>query len=173
MSALLPLKFRWTGDAMEPASAFLARQADRQYVVGESYTLAEEKQRSTATHNHEFAFVAEAWSNLPERYAGEPWAKSPEHLRKYALIRTGFAHAQMYPCKFKAEARRLAAIIADMNEFALVLTDGRTVTRYTAMSQSRKAMDAAEFQRSKTAILEYLAELIDVEPAALEQARAA
>lgn len=172
MSALLPLKFTWDGEAMVPASAFLARQADRQYVVGESYMLAEEKQRSTATHNHEFAFVAEAWANLPERFTDAPWAKSPEHLRKYALVKTGYAKCQIYPCKFKSEARRLAATIADMDEFAIVIVKGRTVTRYTAMSQSRKAMGAADFQASKQAILEFIAGLIEVEPAELVGAAA-
>lgn len=173
MSALLPLKFTWSGDAMVPASAFLARRADQQYVVGESYMLAEEKQRSTATHNHEFAFVASGWANLPEHFKDAPWAKTPEHLRKYALIQTGYNKAQVHPCKFKAEARRLAAVVEDMDEFAVVLVNGRTVTRYTAKSQSRKAMDAAEFQASKQAILEYIAGLIEVAPGELEREAAA
>lgn len=169
MSALLPLKFVWSGDAMVPASAFLARRADQQYVVGENYMLAEEKQRSTATHNHEFAFVGSAWQSLPLQYADEPWAKTPDHLRKYALIRTRFCHVQMYACKWKAEARRLAAVIGDMDEFAVVTIDGRTVTRLTAKSQSRKAMDAAEFQASKQAVLEFIGDLIGVDPATLAQ----
>jgi len=168
-----PIKFAWDGEAMVPATPFLARRADKEYVVGESYTLVEEKQRSTATHNHEFAWLSGAWSSLPPYYADEPWAKTPEHLRKYALIRCHFCNVQMYACKFKAEARRLAAVIGSMDEFALVVTEGRKVTRFTAKSQSRKAMDAREFQASKQAILEFIGDLIGVDAATLAQQQAA
>jgi len=173
MSALLPLKFTWDGEAMVPASAFLARRADQQYTVGESYMLAEEKQRSTATHNHEFAFVAEAWASLPERYADEAWAQSAEHLRKYALIKTGFCDTQTYACGSRAEAERWAANLRPLDEYSIVVVKGSTVVRFTAKSQKRKAMGAAEFQASKQAILEYIAGLIEVAPAALAEANAA
>lgn len=169
-----PIEFRWDGEAMVPATAFLARRADQQYVVGERYTLVEEKQRSPATHNHEFATLAEAWANLPERYADEAWAQSPEHLRKYALIKTGFYDSQTYACGSKAEAKRWAANLRPLDEYSLVVVNGSTVIRYMAKSQSRKAMDAKDFQRSKQAVLEYVSGLLDVEPEVLdEHARAA
>lgn len=173
MSALLALKFTWDGEAMVPASAFFARRADQQYVIGESYMLAEEKQRSTATHNHEFAFVADAWSSLPDRFSDEAWAQSPEHLRKFALIKCGFCDTQTYACGSRAEAERWAANLRPLDEYGIVTVRGSTVVRFTAKSQSRKAMGAAEFQASKQAILEYIAGLIDVTPAALMKAAAA
>jgi hypothetical protein len=55
----------------------------------------------------------------------------------------------------------------------LVIVQGATVTRYTAKSQSKKAMGAADFQRSKTLIMEVIAKMLGVEPEALAQARAA
>lgn len=171
----LPIAFRWTDDgAMVPASRFLARRADQEYTVGEEYVLVEENQRSPATHKHEFAFIREAWPNLPERYSQEPWAQSPEHLRKYALIKTGFSNTQTWVCKSKAEARRWAANIRPRDEYAIVIAEGWTVVEFTAKSQARGAMDAKEFQRSKQAILEFIAGLIEVSPEVLEQhARAA
>lgn len=163
-----PVSFTWDGEAMLPSTQFHARNADREFVVGERYVLVEEKQRSVKTHNHEFAVVAEAWGNLPERYADEAWAQSPEHLRKYALIRSGFSDSQTYACGSHAEAMRWAANLRPLDEFSLVVVRGSTVVRFMAKSQSRKAMSAEEFQRSKTAVLEFISSLIDVAPAELE-----
>lgn len=169
-----PIQFTWDGEAMVPATRFLARRADEQFVVGEKYTLVEEKQRSNVTHNHEFAVLEQAWANLPEQYATEAWAQSPEHLRKYALIKTGFFDSTTFACGSKAEAARWAANLRPMDEYSIVVVSGSTVVRYLAKSQSRKAMDAKEFQRSKQAILEYVSGLLDVEPEALsDHARAA
>jgi len=165
-----PISFIWDGEAMMPSTQFHARNADREFVVGERYVLVEEKQRSTKTHNHEFAVLHEAWANLPERYADEAWAQSPEHLRKYALIRSGFCDSQTYACGSHAEAMRWAANLRPLDEFSLVVVRGPVVIRYTAKSQSRKAMDAVEFQASKTAVLEFISSLLDVAPAELAKA---
>ncbi|CDP50674.1 Phage protein [Devosia sp. DBB001] len=165
-----PVSFTWDGEAMTPSTQFHARNADREFVVGERYVLVEEKQRSTKTHNHEFAALHEAWANLPERYADEAWAQSPEHLRKYALIKTKFCDTQTYTCGSHAEAKRWAANIRPLDEYSLVTVYGSTVIRFTAKSQSRKAMDAVEFQASKTAVLEFISSLLDVAPAELAQA---
>jgi len=162
-----PVSFTWDGEAMTPSSQFHARNADSEFVVGERYTLVEEKQRSDKTHNHEFAVIADAWANLPEQYADEAWAQSPEHLRKYALIKARFCDTQTFACGSYAEAERWAANIRPMDEFSLVVVRGSTVIRYTAKSQSRKAMDAAEFQRSKQAVLEFISGLIGVAPETL------
>lgn len=168
------INFRWDGEAMQPEGDLGRRRADEAFVVGESYRLSAEDLRSWLSHKHEFAWLNDAFLSVHERYAGAPWAQSPEHLRKYALIKGGFAKSQVYPCKWKAEARRLAATIEDLDEFAIVTVNGRTVTRYTAKSQSMQAMGGKEFQRSKTAVLEYVAGLLDVTPETLaEQGQAA
>ena len=41
MSALLPVEFIWTGDAMQPLGRF-SGLCDRQFVIGERYILAEQ-----------------------------------------------------------------------------------------------------------------------------------
>lgn len=57
--------------------------------AGETYKLAPFHDRSQSSHNHEFAVIADMWQSLPEKYRHEPWAQSPEHLRKYPLIMWG------------------------------------------------------------------------------------
>ncbi|WP_216073446.1 hypothetical protein, partial [Acinetobacter baumannii] len=71
-----------------------------------------------ASHNHEFAWLHEAWHSLPERYAEQ--FPSSEHLRKYALIQAGYSNSHSLVCGSKAEALRLAAFIRPMDEFAVV-----------------------------------------------------
>lgn len=162
----LSIQFRWDGEAMIPASQVWARRADKQYVVGEAYHMVEQHDRSDASHNHEFAFVNEAWKNLPERYADEPWAQSPEHLRKYALIRCRFCHTQTYPCATRAEAERWCERLRPQDEYSIVKVDGNVVHVFKAMSQKRRgigAMDKATFQASKQAIMDFLDDLLGVE----------
>lgn len=170
MSAGRPIAFEWTGEEMKPIHPKLA---DKEYVVGERYTLAPYEERSIATHNHEFAWLHEAWLNLPERYQGEVFAQSSEHLRKYALIRAGYSDCASMPCASKAEALRVAAFIRPMDEFSIVTVNGTVVNRFTAKSQKRRAMGAKVFQESKTAIMDVIAQMIGVEPEQLSKARAA
>ena len=103
--------------------------------------------------------------NLPEGYA-ERFA-TEEHLRKWALIHTGFCHARSIVCRTRAEARAVAAIIRSNDAYALVSIEGRTIWHLTAMSQSIEAMDHATFQASKRAVLELLADILAVDLAEL------
>jgi hypothetical protein len=149
------------------------RIADKEYVVGERYMLAPYEQRSTASHNHEFAWLHEAWLNLPERYAEQ--FPTSEHLRKYALIQAGYSDSHSLVCGSKAEALRVAAYIRPLDEFAVVTVNGPVVNRFVAKSQSRRAMGKEEFQRSKTRIMDVVAHMIGVpsETLAREAGRAA
>lgn len=153
-----PVAFQWDGEAMKPLHP---RIADKEYVVGERYMLAPFEQRSTASHNHEFGWLHEAWLNLPEHLSGD--FASSEHLRKWALIRAGYSDSQSHVCSSKAEALRLAAFLRPIDEFSVVIVSNCVVTRFTAQSQSKRAMGAKLFQESKTAIMEVIARLIGVE----------
>lgn len=158
-----PVQFQWDGEAMVPASPRWAREADRQFVIGERYMLTEYHDRSMATHNHEFASIADMWASLPERYADEPWAQSAEHLRKYALIKCRYCNTQTYSCGSHAEAERWAQNLRPLDEYSIVTVEGTTVYRFTAQSQSKRAMGAKLFQESKSAILDYIEDLIGIE----------
>lgn len=151
-----PLPFRWTGEAFEPLPR-ARRACDEAFVIGEVYTLAEEKARSAATHRHYFAMINEAWQTLPEHMASQ--FPTAEHLRKFALIKTGFADSRQIVAASKAEALRLAAFIRPLDEYGVVTVEGAVVTHWTAQSQSTRAMGAKRFQESKTAVLDYIASL--------------
>jgi len=161
-----PFIYQWTGHAMQPLGRF-ARIAAEAFKAGEHYRMEAIEARSWVSHNHQFAWLYDAWLNLPERAAMEPWAQSSEHLRKFALIKTGFCNTQTWICVTKAEAVRWAANMRPEDEFSIVISQGNTVLRFTAKSQSLKAMGAKDFQASKSAILEYIARLIGVDPAEL------
>ena len=161
----MPIKFHWDGDAMVPDGKYCARQADEQFVVGQRYRLVEENERSSASHSHEFAFLTEAWNSLPdELYAQYP---NSEVLRKHALIAKGFCTMVQHVCKSEAEAQRLAAILKPYDAYAVVVARGTVVTVYTAVSQSRRAMGAAQFNQSKQAIMEFVGDLLGVDPATI------
>lgn len=163
-----PITSRWSGEAMEPLPRF-HNAANAQFVVGETYTLAEVQERSDSSHRHYFVMVKTAWENLPETHATQPWAQSPEHLRKYCLIRTGYSDSHTLVCSSKAEALRVARFMRPIDEYAVITVQGTTVTRYTAQSQSYRAMGKEEFQRSKEMVLDQLARLLDVSREAFTQ----
>ena len=153
-----PVDFRWDGAAMVPLSA---AAAERAYVAGESYRLAPVHDRSHRSHAHYFAMIEEAWRNLPEALAER--LPTPEHLRKYALIRAGFRDERSIVAASKAEALRIAAFVKPLDEFAAVAVHEATVTVMTARSQSTRAMGRAAFQRSKDAVLDAIAAMAGVE----------
>jgi len=168
MDTFPPQHFEWNGEAMIPLHR---RRADQTFVVGQRYSLVQYEDRSAASHKHEFAWLHEAWQSLPEHLTDK--FPTSEHLRKYALIRAGYSDSHTITCKSKAEALRVAAFIRPIDEFAVVVTQEATVTRFTAKSQSRRAMGNKEFQQSKEKIMEVVARMIGVEPSELPQARAA
>ena len=164
------LPFRWTGTAMEPMRGF-SKRADDTFIVGQVYRLEPVEDRSAKSHRHYFASIHEAWSNLPEAMA-ERFPTS-EHLRKFALIRTGYADRREIVCSSKAEARRVAAFVKPLDEYALVTATEFVATVWTAQSQSIRAMGKAAFAKSKDDVLGLLAQMIGVTVEALKSAEAA
>lgn len=159
-----PQPFTWDGEVMRPRRP---RAADREFVVGETYVLERWESRSTLSHNHEFAWLAEAWKNLPEDVA--ELYPTPEHLRKRALIQAGYFDETVVDVGTKAGALRVAAIMQHDDLFAHVVTRGTMVVRRIAKSQARNRMNKKDFQESKQAILEIVAAMLKVEPTQLEQ----
>ena len=159
----------WTGAAFEPSSAGHARRAAQDFGAGEIVTLTPCEDRSLATHNHQFASIADAWRTLPESLANQPYAQTPDTLRKHALIRAGFCNLAVLPCGSKAAAERVAAYVQHSDTMAhgycIVEVDGSVVRSFTPHSQSMRAMGKAEFQRSKTAVLEWIDGLLQGEAA--------
>lgn len=164
-----PMTYRWTGEAMEPLHRF-HNAANAEFVVGETYRLEIVEERSGASHNHEFAWLKEAWLNLPEDIADQ--YPSPEFLRKRALIAAGFYDEQIIDAGTRAAAMRVAAGVRNRpgSDFSVIFVRGCFVVIRDAKSQSRRAMKAPEFQASKQAVLETVAEMIGVAPDQLGKA---
>jgi hypothetical protein len=161
-----PLPFRWDGECMSPLPSF-AKSADKLFVIGQVYALAEIEDRSWASHAHEFAWLKEAWQQLPENLA--ELYPTPEHLRKRALIEAGFYDETAVDAGSNAAALRVALAFRSREEFSLVIVRGPIVLLRTAKSQSRRAMDKATFQESKTKIMDIVAEMIGVSSESLTQ----
>lgn len=159
------------GGRYQALNAREARKADERHGAGEVVSVIDWQDRSDATHRHEFAFLREAWLNLPEHLADE--FPTAEHFRKRLLIDCGFYHETQIDVGTLAGALRVAAYAQAEDGFAKVVTRGGLVVVRKAKSQSRARMDKAEFQASKEAILQAAANLIGTTPHALQQARAA
>lgn len=159
--------FTWNGSEMVPMRP---KGADKAFVIGQRYWLEEVSDRSWISHRQEFAWIAEAWNNLPEALADK--FPSPEHLRKSALVATGWHREMIIDAGNAAAALRVAAYAKGRDEFAHVTTRGQTVTVRWARSQrmhGHDRMDKAEFERAKADIVGWIAELLNVEPQRLLQ----
>lgn len=164
--------YTWDGGAMVPEQRF-RRLCDREFVVGQVYRLDVAEHRSINSHRHYFAAINDAWGSLPEDVVER--FPTPEHLRKFALVKAGYADSRSIVAASRAQAQRIAAFVKPMDEFAVVTVSEAVVTVYTARSQSIKAMGAKEFQLSKQAVLGVIAGMIGVsqETLASEAGRAA
>jgi hypothetical protein len=160
----------WNGAQMVPVRPDAARGA---YELGKRYWLDEVSERNWISHEHQFAWIAEAWNNLPEPLMET--FPTPEHLRKAALIATGWHREMIIEAGNKEAALRVAAYVRGKDEFSRVVTRGSTVVVRTARSQRMRGLDRmekAEFQKSKDDILDWIANLIGVSAEDLQKVTA-
>ncbi len=132
------------------------------------FVLSDERPRSRQTHNHYFAAIHDAWENLPEAIAGE--FPSLQHLRAYALLRTGHCTINKMVCRANRDAVEAAAFIVKLDDFAVCDVAENVVTVYRAHSQSFKAMGKDVFKKSKEDVLGFLSQLIGADVAQKEKA---
>ena len=149
--------FTWDGDSFVPRPAF-REKCNSQFVCGEVYRMDIREERSEASHRHYFASIREAWLNLPEHMAEQ--VATPEHLRKFALIKAGYRDERVIAAESPEEAQRLKALVRSYDDFAIISVDGNTVTVLTAKSQSMRAMGKKEFSESKKKVLDIISNLI-------------
>jgi hypothetical protein len=162
---LPPLMLTWNGEAFDPASGYWRRMANDHLVVGQRYRMVEEAERSGASHNHEFAWLKEAWNSFPDALLDQ--YPNTEILRRHGLIAKGYCTMVQHTCKSGPEAERLATIIRPYDTYAIVRQRGSVVTVYRAVSQSKRAMGPRQFQESKTALMEFVGDLLGVDPETL------
>lgn len=160
-----PIPCSWDGEAFAPVNQRFAKLADRFFTIGEVYALVVEQPRSITSHNHQFAWLHEAWMNLPEAIA--PLYPTEEHLRKRALIEAGYFTETAIDAGTRAAALRVAAAVPALDEFAFAKVEGPFVLVRRAKSQSVRAMGAKQFQESKQKIMQVIADMLGVSPADL------
>lgn len=158
-------RFMWRDGVFVPEGR-TALFCDEEFGEGEIVTFERHEERSTASHNHYFACINEAWSNLPEHDERFP---TPEALRKWALIRAGYHTVASIVCSSPEQAQIVATFMG-YTEGVVVVVRENVVKRYVAKSQSMKAMNKDDFQRSKTDVLDVIAEIIRVKRSQLEEA---
>jgi len=149
-----PLWYRWNGAVMVPMRPELA---EHQFVPDYRYLLEAHHERSYQRHKAYFASLHEAWQSL----ASDRWP-TPEHLRKAALIRTGWYEERILACDNEAAAERTVAFVKPFDAFAVIFADGLQVHVLTARSQSYKAMGRDDFNRSMDDVLSFVAALLEV-----------
>jgi hypothetical protein len=160
-----PVFFVWSGEVMEPSPRFRKR-CDEQFTVGQTYRLEVVEERSSASHRHYFAAIHEAWVNLPHEIADR--FKNSEHLRKWCLIKCGYADEQNFILASATGAEAFASFIGLREPYAVIDVKGRVVRIYTAKSQSVREMGKAEFEQSKRAVLDQVASMTGVTTTQLE-----
>ncbi len=163
---MIALRYMGDGDFQAPIGH--AKRLDKALVIGEVLHWEQVNQRSSESHKHYFAIIAEAWGNLPEDLGLE--LPSPEHLRKYALCKAGYCTVNKVVCRTNADAIQACMVLAAMDSFAICEVSGSVVTVYRAKSQSMKAMGGKVFQESKERVLQVISEMIGADAT---QARAA
>ena len=161
----LPIKCVWRDGVFVPEGQRVARYCEEQFGEGEVVTLERNEERSMASHRHFFACVSTAWDNLPNAEERFP---TPEALRHWALIRSGHCTENTIVLDTPEQAQTVAGFMGN-SEGTIIVVRNNIVKKYTAKSQSMKAMNKAEFQRSKTDVLDTIAELIAVTRKRLEQ----
>jgi len=163
-----PVRFVWRDGVLVPDGPRAVRYCDENFGEGEVVMMERHEERSDASHRHYFACINEAWQNLPEADERFP---TPEALRKWALVRCGYCTEASVVCDSPEQARTIAAFMG-WSEGVIVVVRDNVVKRYVAKSQSMKAMNKEEFQRSKDDVLDTIAELIRVKKKRLEEAGA-
>lgn len=162
MSDVLPMRYEGEG-------VFRCLHTKRiKLAVGEVHGWQMAEHRSKASHDHFFACVNEAWKSLPEDLADD--FPSPEHLRKWSLIKAGFCSETRIACANNSEAMALAAKAKAMDRYSLVAIDGKVVTIWTADSQRKDAMGRKLFQEAKERALHVISQLIGTDAATLKAA---
>lgn len=106
---------------------------------------------------------ARAYQKLCDQYfvVGE-WY-SPEHLRKWCLIKAGFCDEKAIACKDHAQAVELATLLRQLDPYAVIKLGDDTIRIFTAHSQSMANADKETFARQKRAVFRELDDLIGVE----------
>lgn len=151
----------WNGEVLVPVRGY-QRQADASLVIGTRYTVEVEEPRNMAQHKGYFARIHEAWQSMPEELLED--YPSSEHLRKRALIKTGYASMTDFVCASSVQAVAAARAFTGADKYALVEISDRAVRIWQAESQSLRAMGSQRFKRSIDEVERWIGDLLEIPP---------
>jgi len=172
MAGVPPIPLVYEGDRVFRAAPRFAGICEENFGAGEIVVVEVLEDRSMPSHRQEFAWLKEAWANLPEDL--QAVYPNPEVLRKRALIATGWCDVKDYVCISKIAARRQAAVLGEhTDKYTVIDVSERVVRVMKAKSQAVNRMKKADFEASKRDILNWVSGLLQVEPEELQRAQAA
>ncbi len=147
------LSCQWDGEGFRPAKRH-DNWCGANLIIGQIYDLTLIEQRSAKQHARYFALVNEYFHTLPESRAAD--FPSAEHLRKHALIRTGYCQERKIVCADDRQALEMALLAKDLDSYCIAAPVGRVCTVWTAETQNMRAMDKARFKASSDAVLTWI-----------------
>lgn len=163
--------FIWDGGAMIPLDRYRGL-ASRQFRPGVEYALIPHRERSDKAHGLYFKAVELAWKNLPEEMSAR--FPTSEHLRKWCLVKEGYADEHTMLCANEAQASNTGVLARALDGYAIIKISGPIVIVWTAKSQSRHAMGHEVFNESMNKVLERMAEMLGISSQQLtEEAKSA
>lgn len=156
----MKLLMKWTGDSLVPLNDSAKREAQG-LTEGKRYAVeVEVADRSAASHRHYFATLKDIWDSLPDAVVMD--MPTVEHMRKRALIETGWCTMKDVTCTTHMMAVQVAAVIKSVADpYVIIVVRDDVVRVYEAMSQSVKSMGKKDFQRSKDDVLNWCEGLLE------------
>ena len=168
MSQRVEILCGWDGEHLIPLRKYAAI-CDRELTIGERFICGIEPLSSPASRRHFFAVINELFESWPETHPRQ--FATPDHLRRWALIRCGFRSERQFAAASPAEARRLATFLHGGDEYAEIAVNGNVVVEWKALSQKSYAMGREQFAKSKAETLAFLAEQVGVTVESLSPSR--
>lgn len=153
--------------------------AAKQFADGQQYPLEVREERSSKQHNHYFASVNNAWTNL--RGESAQILNTPKKLRQWALIQTGWHDQSVSELETRRDAIISAAFIRRLStedeyfEIAVrsVKDEKGGASHHNVIVKRAKTqsllMKNEDFKASSRDVLELLANEINVTRRELEQ----
>jgi len=169
MKDLRPAVFTWTGEAMVPTPESLPL-CMRQFDKGALYQMRAMRERSVKSHNEFMALVKEAFDNLPEHLASR--FPTVSRLRYWCLAKCGYCAEKTRIFQTRHDAKVFEDYVIESSTTSYCQVEGNVAMIWTPTSQRYKydpEMDYEEFEKSKEAVLELLADMIGVHPRELKR----
>lgn len=157
------MRMKWCNGVLEPVGISAFKHLQDTLDDGKIYDVDVRTDRSIKSHSHFFASLNEAFLNLPEAHRLD--IPTVEHLRKRAMIHTGWAHSYRIPCASGRAVSDLSKLLRETDAYVVcVPMKDNVLAVYKARSMSMRDMKKAEFQKCKDDVLAWAWDLVGTAP---------